>query len=308
MNEIYLYTAVAVAVVAVLYAFATRKQLASHKALSEEAASKVSRQEKRIKKLESSVSSLQESLDKQRQVQKNIEKKLEESQKKLASKDTEVAGAVSAGEKKLVVLERQIDNVKEQNAALTDQLSTAVREKKELSDELQKIQSNASKLTAEELKGIKEEQEKAKKFINKLKKDNKALKADNEKIADILRKVSPGELKKTKTKLSRTEQLYRSMKGLREMAEERSQNWETALRILASHITDAQDPKLGTGALVGQALEKIGAHLVIDEHTAPEDQPSEKKAAATSESIEAENGDEDPMTQPEMAPENLNPL
>ena len=89
-----------------------------------------------------------------------------------------------------------------------------------------------------------------------------------EKAREVLSKVKPGELKRFKVKSTRMEQLYTSMKGLREMAEERNHNWETALRLMSSHITGKTLAEgESTAPLVGEALEKLGVVLMTDEHT-----------------------------------------
>ena len=58
------------------------------------------------------------------------------------------------------------------------------------------------------------------------------------------------------------------MKGLRELAEERNRNWETALRHFSLHILkegpDSPAAGLALAPLVVNALEKIGTSLVIE--------------------------------------------
>ncbi len=52
------------------------------------------------------------------------------------------------------------------------------------------------------------------------------------------------------------------------MHDERNENWESALRYFAAHILGKKFETVqaaGIGALVGEALEKIGATLVNDD-------------------------------------------
>jgi chromosome segregation ATPase len=85
--------------------------------------------------------------------------------------------------------------------------------------------------------------------------------------------ADPKELDAMRRRANQNEQLYLSMKSLREMAEERNKNWETALKKLAtwiltsSHLAQAKDPALlqSIGPLVGEALERIGGKLVDGE-------------------------------------------
>lgn len=98
--------------------------------------------------------------------------------------------------------------------------------------------------------------------------------------------------RRIKARHAKLETLYKSMKGLKELTEERNQNWEKALRLLAQATLSSstnpanseQTESLGT--LVTSALERIGVQLIIDEHTikpdadkpspAPDDQNSDR--------------------------------
>ena len=66
------------------------------------------------------------------------------------------------------------------------------------------------------------------------------------------------------------EQLFHSMKSLRDMSDERNRNWESALQTLATWILSSSpvakpnDPILSqpVGPLVGEALQRIGGSLL----------------------------------------------
>lgn len=83
--------------------------------------------------------------------------------------------------------------------------------------------------------------------------------------------LDPTELKKLKRKIAQYDRLYASMKGLREMSEERNRNWEVALRklslwVLAEGGEERPDLKqLPIGPLVAKSMQAIGAQL-IDEN------------------------------------------
>lgn len=87
-----------------------------------------------------------------------------------------------------------------------------------------------------------------------------------------MRQADPEELRKLKRRIAQYERLYGSMRGLKEMTEERNRNWEVALKKLSLHILgerglkDAEIPK-NIGPLVAEALQAIGAQL-IDDHEA----------------------------------------
>ncbi|MBM4252317.1 MAG: hypothetical protein FJ146_10135 [Deltaproteobacteria bacterium] len=77
----------------------------------------------------------------------------------------------------------------------------------------------------------------------------------------------PVELKRYKRKVAQYDRLYASMKGLRELSEERNRNWEVALSKLSLWILEEKGitpiPK-AIGPLVGTALQSIGAQLITD--------------------------------------------
>ena len=82
------------------------------------------------------------------------------------------------------------------------------------------------------------------------------------------------EVKRLRRKVAQYDRLYASMKGLREMSEERNRNWEIALRKLSAWIITHSGPGAGRapvvvpaalGPLVAKALQVAGAQL-IDDH------------------------------------------
>jgi len=75
-------------------------------------------------------------------------------------------------------------------------------------------------------------------------------------------------LRRLRRKVAQYDRLYSSMKGLREMSEERNRNWEVALGRLASWILEekgVQHLPQAIGPLVGQAMQLIGAQLIDDQ-------------------------------------------
>jgi hypothetical protein len=85
--------------------------------------------------------------------------------------------------------------------------------------------------------------------------------------------VNPEEVRLLKRKLAQFERLYAGMKGMRELADERNHNLETAVRKLATYTLKTQQTEANgasaaipttLGPLVGGALEVIGAVLIED--------------------------------------------
>ena len=94
--------------------------------------------------------------------------------------------------------------------------------------------------------------------------------------------IDPTEFRQLKRRLLQYDRLYTSMRGLRDMADERNRNWETALRKLAAWTLQNHRPGASArpipesiGPLVGQALEAIGATLVDDFDDAKDSAPGD---------------------------------
>jgi chromosome segregation ATPase len=93
--------------------------------------------------------------------------------------------------------------------------------------------------------------------------------------------LSQQEVKRLKKKVLHLQFLYSTMKGLKEMAEERNTNWEVALRSLSLHTLEQKLTKAPRGAsakdngsktlgvMVAEALEAIGSQLVDDGENMP---------------------------------------
>ncbi len=102
--------------------------------------------------------------------------------------------------------------------------------------------------------------------------------------------MDPAELRKLKRKIAQYDRLYSSMKGLREMSEERNRNWEVALRKLSLWILAEQGQtrpdlaQLPIGPLVAKAMQTIGAQLI--------DEPENAFGAEAAESMDAPAGEE----------------
>jgi chromosome segregation ATPase len=111
-----------------------------------------------------------------------------------------------------------------------------------------------------------------------------------------LKQGDPLEIKRLRRKLAGYERLYSSMKGLRDMTDERNRNWEVALRKLSSFIVSSKHgagyvvPD-AIGPLVGEAMELIGAQLVDDsvDFSTVRDSTAAQKVEAEIAVLEAEN-------------------
>ena len=213
------------------------------------------------------------SLDDAKSLLKDMEQTVSDSRNKYSkvalSHENEIAGFQTDIRK----LNLKIDHLEEENNALKSQLHNMESEQKE---QINEIKSDLESKLRAKYKNL-DEQDRAQKAQLQ---EDKAEKVEKEKeisklrkkvahLTSILKKVDPEENRKNKRKARHMEQLYQSMKGLRDLADERNRNWEVALTKLSNHVLEkpldeSNSQKQGIGATVGAALEKIGTTLVVD--------------------------------------------
>lgn len=178
-------------------------------------------------------------------------------------------------------------------AELTRKLEAKEHEARLISEklELQKGHLEKQLTKTQEMLRVAEEQ-RGEHFLKEKEWQAKAIelekgKADFEQKAKAL---DPGELRKLKRKIAQYDRLYSSMKGLREMSEERNRNWEVALRKLSLWVlaeegeTRPDLAQLPIGPLVAKSLQAIGAQLI--------DESEKGFGAEQTESMDAPEGDE----------------
>ena len=178
----------------------------------------------------------------------NLEQALEANQHKLATYEMQLNKAREETKESVRKLANEKDHWQQQAEALTEQLKEAIEEKRAKARELQKmagreLEEGRHKLKIEEER-LQSEAKNLKKELAEKDKEARQLAVRVKKLEDILNKINPEEIRKTKVKAHRMEQLYNSMKGLREMADERNQNWELALRELAAFIIKKPEDNL----------------------------------------------------------------
>lgn len=201
-----------------------------------------------------------------RETVSNLEKNLDEARERFSQFKSEIEKTKGEYEDELATLRLKIEHFQEEHRALITQLADVEHVKNQALRELQTINLEG------ELR-LKAEVQQWKTRFAESEKRAQELERELKKTQVILKDADPRENVKHRRKVSEMERLYQSMKGLREMAEERNQNLEVAARKLASHITGHPDTLADgrpapLGPLVGEALEKIGATLVLE---SPED-------------------------------------
>lgn len=190
------------------------------------------------------------------------------------SHSQELAKAVAAKAQDLTYvtdkLERQKGYLEGLVEKQTEQIRTLENERQLLETSLTVQQTEAVE-KIEKLTLLKDSQ------LTSFKEQLKSLKNDFERSQQelhlVTKKVSeadPVEMKRLRRKISQYARLYITMKGLKELAEERSHNWEVALGKLSTWVIHqkqgpkAQIPK-DLGPLIGTALKATGQQLIYDD-------------------------------------------
>lgn len=157
-------------------------------------------------------------------------------------------------------LERQLAKAEEQLGVAEQQRLAAVERTTAVEQQL----SDLRRTSSEEKSALKQE-------LSLRDKDWQARLYEAEKAKLSAEKTAksgdPLELKRFKRKVAQYERLYASMKGLRELSEERNRNWEVALTKLSAWILEEKGivpVPTAIGPLVGTALQSIGAQLITD--------------------------------------------
>lgn len=258
----------ALAAVFAVAAFIMRKNWLESKALLTDTTIRYEAALQQFQKADQGSRSQKEQLEKYRQLAQKAEKAAEDIKARSSDGKIEITRLRTEIEGLQSKLDSQKEHLLEQISVLTSQLSENVREKKAALDEVHNLNTQMEARAHSLSEGLRTQLADLQTKLNEAKRERSFAVSQLEKVKSETGMVKPEELRRWQLKVARTEQLYSSMKGLREMAEERNENWETALRFFAAHILGLNVEAIKTasiGALVGEALEKIGATLVNDD-------------------------------------------
>ncbi len=171
----------------------------------------------------------------------------------------------------------RFENLSAQVAALTEQLTMADRERAAALAQVRNLETELERRGTQHAEQAQRQVREVQTELNKLQRQADEWRGKAERALADLAKIDLNEIRKIKKRNSHLEHLYQSMKGLREMAEERSENWEVALRKLSfwvlgtrSEVTANRLAEGPIGPLVGEALAAIGAELVDDSAEGPD--------------------------------------
>lgn len=207
--------------------------------------------------------------------QQEAQKNLKDSQDKIKLMENTVEESRNRFSKEALEHEKELEKVKNEHRSLSRRGAHLEEENAALKEQLREIDADFKKqkdeLTVSLNETFKKREEQTRSSLeSKIKsshgKEIELLEKKVRNLTAILKKVDPDDYHKSKRKAKQMEQLYQSLKGLKELADERNKNWETALVKLSNHIlgkpVDSETNSIGD--VVGSALEKIGSTLVID--------------------------------------------
>lgn len=173
-------------------------------------------------------------------------------------------------ERKLGDVEAQRDQILSKYEALSDEREHLLSERSDSEQLVKTLEAECDRLQNELDRADKRNSSAHRDELNRMRLRLNQLETELKKRGEATA-PDTADLESIRRKAAQNEQLFLSMKSLREMAEERNKNWEIALRKLStwiltsSHIAQPKDPVLlqsSIGPLVGEALERIGCNLL----------------------------------------------
>ena len=261
-----------VTLAALSLAFVYYSRSANLYALVADASSQSEAAKKSQQRAEYELKQIRDKLEETREQMHKSERSLDDARCRLQNVAQEKNDLKKSFEAKGEQERRQLEHLSEQVKVLSEQLAEAVAEKQRVTRERDELVSGADSKAKAQLKPLQDEVRSLRQHNQDQEKELKKAKSDVEKAVAVLKTVDPIQMKKYKQRLASMEQLIVSMRGLRELAEERSQNYELALRKLSCYIVKAPETESAgapLGPLVGEALEKIGATFFEDDVNAP---------------------------------------
>lgn len=253
-----------------------------------ESSGRIENLKRKGRQLEGELTKLGEKLEQARSNNSRLEKELQAGKQQLKSDFSRLTEENTLLKEKNHQLDLKSDHLRTQVDALTQQLREADNLAKAAQSKVNQIsretqdQIGASRKRLED--DLREWQEKFRDLQGKHRSVQNQLNTLKRKVeeADINR------IQDIKRKAVHYESLYKSMRGLREMSDERNKNWETALRMLSAWILRTRNSKTDVntaalGPMVGEALDIIGERLVHDEFSGrtPVTSPSESQQMPT---------------------------
>lgn len=210
------------------------------------------------------IASMEDRISSHSKKENNLFEKINELSDELSEKDAKLKKLSALDESAFENMKLQLKAYEIQVQEIQDEKNTLKREAsetekvvaKKYETQISKLKSNIESLKAEKQETSKSLRE-AEKLVSKYEK-----KIESRKLA------SPEEIIKYQKRAHRANYFYQTMKGRKQMAEERARNWEVALELLATWILkekNVEDIPQRIGPLVGEALSTINREAALGE-------------------------------------------
>ena len=281
-----------VAGVGIVCAVIAQKGRSDAQTMLEEASNRLDKDRKAHAELQELLNETSASAEQHRNSLRKVEAGLEQARVKYAMLDKEKLEVQDKLQDELRQLELKATHLREENQVLKDQLVEADRlnasQTKDLEAALLKYDDNNLEASNKRIKELEASLSSLTEERNIFRKTAITQEKSVAKLKRFIKTIDPEGAKKYKRKARHSDQLYQSMKGLKELQEERNQNLEVALRQLSHFVLGNRDTNSPFGELVGAALEKAGGVLQKDEFstdtsfsTQPTKSESNQQEAAT---------------------------
>ena len=204
----------------------------------------------------------------------DLEKENEDKNTTILGMEKNEATSLSYFKNEIKRLTLNITNYKEQIDVMGEQLKAADKERSLALKELASFKDKTSTMSPIAQKDLDTLQSKVVSLTNEnlaLQKKIQTLETDTIEKMREEQKQFESDILKLKKNLINSSFLYKGMRGLKEMAEERNRNLEVAVRTLSGwvlkqkNIEFDEDSTSPIGPILGEALESIGSSLIEEE-------------------------------------------
>ena len=253
-------------IVSMVAIFLWRRAHGFHQLL-QEAANRFEEGRKLNQKLQSDVQKQEEKIQEARELHKALRKSVDDLKgknqqylKELKKHEQTSQHSNDNSDRKISHLEEQVTNMTAQLRESDQERGQAVRQLKDLQSEFDTAVTRATSEKDKDLQRAVNEAKELKKQLKQAQEGQKQAAAAS--VAEL-----ESQIKKLKRRLHQRDHLISSMRGLKEMAEERNHNWEVALRLLSTKVLEKtpsqKDTKnLPIGELVSLALTSFNQELM----------------------------------------------
>ena len=265
-----------IALVAVIFCFRISKKNSTLKEFWQKTSKEALFLRTQLSKKENELSSALNKVALLQKSNQDLEKENEDKNSTILAMEKNETTSLSYFKNEIKRLTLNITNYKEQIDVMGEQLKATDKERALALKELASFKDKTSSMSPIAQKDLDTLQSKVVSLTNEnlaLQKKISSLETDTIEKMKEEQKQFESDILKLKKNLINSSFLYKGMKGLKEMAEERNHNLEVAVRTLSGwvlkqkNIEFDEDSSSPIGPILGEALESIGSSLIEDEST-----------------------------------------